>query len=111
MANNPYENSERRTYFRISYPTGNRPKLVVGNHEFEVTDISEGGIRFVNTQAIKLEKKVLGTATLLSGKSVEIEGDIVWEQNGELGLLLKRLISSDTMEREKKYVILKHTKK
>ena len=111
MRNNPYEGSERRTYFRISYQPEKRPKLVIGKHEFDIVDISESGIRFVNNKKIGVKKKVLGKATFLNGESVIVEGNIVWEQNGEFGLLLKHVIPSATMEREKKYVILNDSKK
>jgi len=103
-----YESSERRIYFRILYGIENRPKLSVGEHEFEVADISQGGMRLVNIKGITLDRNISGTALFLCGESMAIEGEIVWEKNGEFGVLFNRLISVDTMENEKKYVILKH---
>jgi len=49
-----YEGSERRIYFRILYGIENRSKLSVGECEFEVADISQGGMRLVNTKRITL---------------------------------------------------------
>ena len=52
--------------------------------------------------------KISSEVLFLCGESMAIEGEIVWEKNGEFGVLFNRLISADTMENEKKYVILKH---
>ena len=106
MKSEEYEGSERRVYFRILYRSTKRPKLVTGKHEFEIADISEGGIRLINNQNIKLAESVRGTTTFLCGESVEIEGTIVWEQNNEIGLLLKDYISPATMQKENQLVIL-----
>jgi len=75
-------------------------------HEFEIADISEGGIRFINNKKIKLAESVRGTAHFLSGASMDIEAKIVWEQFSEVGLLLKNYIPSAIMEKEKRHVIL-----
>jgi len=103
-----YESSERRIYFRILYGIENRSKLSVGEHEFEVADISQGGMRLANIKGVTLAGKISGTALFLCGESMAIEGEIVWEKNGEFGVLFNRLIPAVTMENEKKYVILKH---
>jgi hypothetical protein len=106
MKDTKYAGSERRSYFRILYKPTKRPKLSVDKNEFEIADISEGGIRFVNEREIDLGQWIRGTATFLIGESIDIEGDIVWEQNGEIGLLLKSFIPLATMEKEKQFVIL-----
>ena len=101
-----YAGSEKRSYFRILYKPAKRPKLSVDKNEFEIADISEGGIRFINEREVDLGKQIQGTATFLMGESVNIEGDIVWKQDGEIGLLLKSFIPTATMEKEKQFVIL-----
>ncbi len=110
MKNEEYEGSERRSYFRILYQPTNRPKLTIESHVFEIADISEGGIRLINHQNIKLEEAVHGTATFLFGETIDIEGTIVWEQNNEIGLLLKDYIPPDTMQKENQFVILNSLK-
>ena len=106
MKKDPESGPERRSYFRITYGPDKRPVLTVGKNEFEIADVSEGGIRLISSENIVLEKPVRGAARFLYGETVDIEGDIVWEQNGELGLLLKNYIPSAVMEKEKRYVIL-----
>jgi len=107
MKDKRYGGSEKRTYIRIAYRSKNRPTLKIGEADLDVVDISESGIRIFNHKKVKLGKRLQGTMTLLCGESVAIDGDMVWEKNDEFGLLLKRLIPSDDMEKEKKYVILK----
>ena len=102
-----YNGSEKRSYIRIAYGPVNRPKCKIGSDELDVADISESGIRLVNNKGIQLDKRISGTVNFLHGESVAIEGDKVWEKDGELGLLLDHLISSEDMEKEKKYFILK----
>lgn len=106
MNDNPQNGSERRTFFRITYNPDKRPVLKIGEYAFEIADISEGGIRIINERKLEIEKPVRGTATFLYGDSIDIEGDIVWEQDSEMGLLLKNLIPPAAMEKEKQYVIL-----
>ena len=106
MKKNPQKGPERRSYFRITYSPGKRPFLRIGTHAFEIADVSEGGIRFINESKVEIKKPVRDTATFLYGGSVDVEGDIVWEQNSEIGLLLKNFIPSAAMEREKQHVIL-----
>lgn len=106
MNDNPQNGSERRNFFRITYNPEKRAVLKIGQYEFEIADISEGGIRIINDGKLDIEKSVRGTAKFLYGDSIDIEGDIVWEQNNEMGLLLKSLIPSAAMEKEKQYVIL-----
>ena len=110
MRNEEYEGSDRRTYFRILYQSTKRPKLIIGKHELEIADISEGGIRLINNQNITLEKSIRGRTTFLCGESLDIEGTIVWEQNNEIGLLLKEYIPPTTMQKENQLVILNSLK-
>lgn len=110
MKSEEYEGSERRTYFRILYQSTKRPKLIIGKHELEIADISEGGMRLINNQNTKLEKSVRGTTTFLYGESMNIEGTIVWEQNNEIGLLLKAYIPPAIMQKENQFVILNSLK-
>jgi hypothetical protein len=106
MENNQYKGLERRTYFRILYPPAKRPVLRVGENKFQIGDISQGGIRFLNGKDTKLGQRVQGTVTFLHGGAVEVEGTIEWEQDNQFGLLLKSLIPSTMMEKEQRCVIL-----
>lgn len=106
MENDHYKGPERRTYFRVLYPSAKRPVLRVGKHAYDIGDISQGGIRFFNGTELKLGQRVHCTVTFRHGASVEVEGTIEWEQDGQFGLLLTYLIPAAMMEKERKCVIL-----
>jgi hypothetical protein len=72
MESNYYDGSEKRNYFRIVYKPNQRPILKVKNHEFEVSDISETGLRLLNDRNIQLGADWIRlTAILLDGEAIE----------------------------------------
>ncbi len=83
-----YDGFEKREFARLAYPSSQRPTLKVKEHELEVFDISEGGLKFLNYMQIKFGKKISGTVKFLSGKSIDINGKIVRQHNNEIGLLI-----------------------
>ena len=98
--------SEKRSYIRIAYNQEHRPLLKVKNFKFEVDDLSESGIRFVNSKKVKLYKDIEGVLTFLYGESIVIKGSIVWQENSVVGLLLKHLIPSAKFLKEQQHLIL-----
>ena len=98
--------SEKRSYIRIAYNQEHRPVLKVKNFKFEVDDLSESGIRFVNSEKVKLYKDIEGILTFLYGESIVIKGSIAWQENSLVGLLLKHLIPSAKFLKEQQYLIL-----
>ena len=98
--------SEKRSYIRIAYNQEHRPVLKIKNFKFEVDDLSESGIRFVNSEKVKLYKDIEGVLTFLYGESIVIKGSIVWQENSVVGLLLKHLIPSAKFLKEQQYLIL-----
>ena len=98
--------SEKRSYIRIAYNQEHRPVLKIKNFKFEVDDLSESGIRFVNSGKVKLYKDIEGVLTFLYGESIVIKGSIVWQENSVVGLLLKHLIPSAKFLKEQQYLIL-----
>ena len=89
---------ERRTYIRLRYPQTERPKLMISGNEFDVTDISEHGIKFY------LGSKISGTITFHDGESLLIEGKIIRIQNNEVAVHLSKAIPSDRMIEEQKNI-------
>ena len=37
---------QKREYYRVEYPVNDRPALLLMDSEFEVIDVSEGGLKF-----------------------------------------------------------------
>jgi hypothetical protein len=101
-----YSGPERRNYTRVIYKPSQKAELNMDSTTFEVLDINESGIRFLNTSGVKIPKFIHGVLTLLSGTQVEIDGKVEWEQDDEIGLSLSFLIPFQTIENEQRYIIL-----
>jgi len=93
-----YDGPEKRNFARLVYPSSKRPTLKIKEHELEVIDISEEGLKLLNPMQKGFGEKVYGTVALLSGKSIDITGKIVWQAEGTFGLLTTRIPSSTIIE-------------
>lgn len=105
MENEKHSVPERRDYFRVTYPPGMRPTILIGKNEFEVNDISERGLKFWNNQNIKLSEWVRGTITFHNKISLNVEGRIVWEYKNGIGVKLITAIPYNRILEEQRYVI------
>ena len=100
MEKDQYKDLERRSYNRIKYNPKERAKLQIKTYVFEVSDISEKGLRFINDKEINLDKRIRGTLTFLYGESVEIAGSVEWEKDNDFGVQFEVPISSDMIIKE-----------
>ena len=89
-----YEDTEKRACVRLVYPSMKRPKLKIKEDEMDVIDLSETGVKFIKDKQQTLSECVHGTTKLLSGKSIDIAGKIVWESDNEIGLLIAQIKES-----------------
>ncbi|MBC8392575.1 MAG: PilZ domain-containing protein [Deltaproteobacteria bacterium] len=93
MAGTENGDSERRKYFRHNLIYAPRKaKLKIEDSDYEVKDISKGGLRFLSDE--KLEKQIRGILTVSGNDPEAIEGIIVWRIGNEVGLKFKA-ISND----------------
>ena len=99
-----YEGADRRKHFRLTYLKEGRPTLKVEKHNFEVLDISQRGLRFLNDKAIRLPKYVSGKLIFTDGESIDIEGLLKWEHDDYFGVYLKDLLSPAILQKEQRYV-------
>lgn len=99
-----YEDTERREFQRITYSNIEGPRLKIGKHKFEVLDISQRGLRFLNDKEVIFSEYITGELTFLCGESVSIEGLVIWEQDDDFGLYLKNLMPSDAIQKEELYI-------
>ncbi len=88
MMRDAYEGVEKRQYPRTVFDSKDRPKLKIGLQEFEVIDISEKGVRFVNDKKVGTKGWVNGTIVFSDSRSIDIDGIIVRGDSGNLGLHL-----------------------
>ena len=105
MEKDEYKGLERRSFNRILYNPKERPKLQIKTHFFEVADISEKGLCFVNDKEIYLDMRIRGKLTFLNGESVDIEGIVLWEKDNVLGVQFENLIPSDKFLKELHHLI------
>lgn len=82
---------EKRDFVRLVYPPDKRPVLVVGDNSFEVLNICETGIKFLNHMEKPFGKQVFGKITFKNGGSIKINGKIRWEGGREIGMFVTRI--------------------
>ena len=99
-----YEYIERRRDSRTEYLNTERPILKIGKHKFEVLDISQIGLKFLNDKEVNLSEYISGNLTFLCGESIDIEGSLIWGQDDDFGLYLKNHIPSDMIQKEELYI-------
>ncbi|MDH4027873.1 MAG: PilZ domain-containing protein [Nitrospirota bacterium] len=79
MTDNRFSGENKRQHYRIVYPISCRPSLKITRKEFEVVDISESGIRFLNkkwapfTPGVRIQAEI----TFNDGDTLEIDGEIL----------------------------------
>ena len=79
---------EKRKYSRLVYPSSKRPLLKLGEHELEIIDISERGLKLLNDKEIEFDRILHGEAVLLSGKTIIVDGEVSWSLNKKYGLFV-----------------------
>jgi hypothetical protein len=97
--------AEKRSNYRIHYPLKLRPCLCWDGIATSVVDISEGGIRFINSEGVCAGAPgtiLRGTVQLRCGNVAEISGRVVWATARDAGLSLARGISFSTILREQR---------
>lgn len=92
---------EERKYFRLEYPLTKRPPLKVGEHRLEIINISERGLKLLNEKKIEFDRIINGKAVLLSGKTISVEGEVAWDLNYEVGLLIDSIPGSIIAEEKR----------
>jgi len=83
-----YAGIEKRAHSRKNYPLNHRPTIRIGLQEFDVIDISERGVRFINDKKIFQQGWVNGTIVFTDGVPIDVDGVIVRDENGDMGLHL-----------------------
>jgi len=106
MGNNNFSGPDRRNYSRIVYQPGNRASLIVGSQIYEVMDITESGIRFINENPLAPETEISGSILFLNGEMVDVEGLVEWQEEGEVGMSLSEFIPAKVIQQESRHIIV-----
>jgi hypothetical protein len=95
----------RRRHFRLEYPPGERPMLKVRKYEFDVVDISQSGLRFLDDQGVKLGKWVSGIIIFPDGATIERDSKIIWNYQNVYGIeFLIRIPFKFILEQQKRLI-------
>lgn len=78
----------KREFARLEYPPKKRPSLKFGENVLGIMDISEKWLKLLNDKQIDIGRIIYGEAVLLSGRSISVDGDVVWISDTEIGLLM-----------------------
>lgn len=83
------DTSQRRAYFRVTYPLGKNPILRINGREFLILDMGEMGVRFANPKRLIVPEDLLrATIQLGGGKTLQISGRVVRVQGNRVSLSL-----------------------
>jgi hypothetical protein len=83
--------TQRRQYFRVSYPDKFCPVVIILGHAFTVIDISEKGLRFTNPLKLHIpEDLFIANVQLHGGVEVAVTGRVVRKNRNQIALVLVR---------------------
>ncbi len=98
---------DRRDYPRIQHRLNRRPRFLIDNQELEVVDISERGLRFINSASLRFTDWVRGTLVFSDESTVGINGIIARRQGNTVSLQLITTIPSEMIARENEHHLAK----
>jgi hypothetical protein len=96
-----------REYYRVTYPTTLRPRLLVQGHTFDVVDVCERGIRFQLGEAVPPDVgyEIQGTVRFRRGETVDIRGTIVRIHDSEIAARLDSGIPLRAIMEEQRFLL------
>ncbi|MBI1310876.1 hypothetical protein GC176_06170 [bacterium] len=100
---------ERRQFFRVRYPSVERPEIEIAGGRYDVVELSEGGLRVLG-DFVELEstQQIEATLRLLSGDALAITATFSRIEEGEAIFDHLRGISFGEMMNEQRYLIRKY---
>ena len=101
--------SDQRKYFRLRYPVTERPIIRSGDRDFEVAEISEGGVRIIVTGGMEFEPggQFSGSILFADGEILDIRGLMLRSMDGEIvvrlsqGISFKRMVAEQALLKQK----------
>jgi hypothetical protein len=108
-----HHKSERRHYYRVRYPPADQPTLTIGEEKYQITQLSERGLKFLRKEELDLgnEPGFRGTITFHDGEQENIQGVVIREEEAESVALVQGGISFRRMMKEQRYLRAKYRPK
>ncbi len=100
----PTTGKDRRIYFRLSYPSFARPSVQCASARYQVTEISERGIRIL-TQNLWVGQLFSGTIYFHDGHQEQIAGQVYRLSGPETVIRLKKGIPGTRVMAEQRYLL------
>ena len=98
--------THKRRHYRIVYPKGHRPTLVLDDVKFLIADISERGIKFINDvdRDLPIGKDVDAVIYFHDGITEKVHGKVLRETTSEAVVELHVSLPFDRLSEEYRYV-------
>ena len=104
---------QKREYYRVEYPLNERPALLSMDDEFEVVDISEGGLKFKVDSNINLSvgDELGGTIKFSDNYTFVCKGKVIRIDDGKVAINYTHNLPLERVRLEHLLLIQKyHTK-
>ena len=96
----------RRKHFRLRYPLGAGPLLVIGEKQFQIVELSEGGLQFTfEDSALVVGESVTGKLRFAGGIELPVTGKLVRVDEGRVAVELTTKVGQDRIISEQKRII------
>ncbi len=83
-----YSGEQRRAFYRVVYPAGKRPTLYYAGRPYEVIDVCEQGVKFINKYSRIRDDMVRATIKFRDGETVDVVGKVHRVERDQVVLLL-----------------------
>lgn len=101
---------DKRSYFRLSYPKPERPKLVMLERTFDVVELSEGGARIEIAESIAhlCAVSFFVMIDFRTDKRIYTNGSLLREGDGFAVVQFRKLIPQELMFEEQRRLLGKY---
>ena len=100
---------QQRDHFRINYPEGARPTIIIAGQELTIIDLSEAGVKFAIGLTPRPAKgqTMMGIVRFRDGTKIRVEGTVVRSsaEDRTCILNLSKGIPLSKMMEEQRYII------
>ena len=98
--------NRQRAFYRVQYPTQERPTFLLGLEEVPVLDVSEYGIRFGIHDGLELEpgQEIEGLSRFRERATHKVKGEVVWIRNRAAAMKLQVPVPFGIILDEQRYL-------